>query len=251
MEIELIKDRFVYLVLNKSVVIPHIFFIEHLGISERLIRKWLQNLGQEEQRNYVRIIKGNILENFLLDYPHDASAVLSDELIMITQGGVKALLKFASLKKRCLNKDELPNLIELFTAAFSAMRVENGNAKKMYTCDERECEDQRYKIEDVGMNIKVSNSPGAIVNATNGDNNDVAFNHNKDEMFKANKWAKIKLIVAVIVFMLLLIVIFYIVYVDYQETQNLALTIKNMSWLEWILALLDLGSGVLSLIYLT
>ena len=245
MDVEFIKDKLVYLLLSKRVVLPHIFFTENLRISERTIKKWMEQLGKDEYKNYIRIITGNVLNNFLINYPCASEASLLEEVIMISQGGVKSLLKYALLKKKKMCKNDVITLIDSFTKAFAEMCVDNGQTAKIYTCTEEECEDRQYKIDDILNIMNINDSPNTTV--VIGDRNKVnaqyKVNENKKSFF-VPMWLRV---LCWVIFVISICWLALSVWYYYPTTGKVLDFFDSFPWYDWLILFIKVISLIIAL----
>lgn len=240
LNVEIICKCIVHLKSNKRIVLPHIFFLENdSDFTERRIENWYKQLSKEDKNRYATIIEDNVMGNFLTEYAHNNDVNKLDKIIMLTRGGVKSLIGYI-YKKGKNDAAKAAECMDSFNNAFS--HVEQSKMQHN-VFDDKEYEDQQYEIRDMALNVHVNNSPGAVVNTTYGDENSVSIGNrtNKTGFKKRFRW------ISIAVAIVLLLIFCYVVYNDFQQTHDWQLTLKNLGWTEWIIALLDLCLGIVTI----
>lgn len=242
MDSRLVSDKIIFLQSNKRLVLPHFFFIENIGMEEKMIFKWKNQLVNSDSQKYISILKDdNLIGSLFTYYPHPQDAILLDEIIMINHSGVVNLVKYVYRKKKKDNQKCI-ELLELFNSVFSQM--EKSRMRKN-VFDDIIYEDQQYKNENMSQNIQVNNSPGAVVNTIQGDKNKATIenysNNSSPNEGKTINWFRYGFVAVVFV---VVVCTLFMVYIEYKQSQDLTLALEKT--IKRLFALVDVCSFVVS-----
>lgn len=223
---ELIYYRIVHLKSNKRIVLPHIFFTDELEFDLNAIYSWVGQLTPTDRDRYICYIDEEVLGTLFAFYPHNAEDVQLEQVIMITEGGVKSLIKYTLLKKRKINKEDIYQLIQKITNAFNKAQQKQW---KNNIFDDRKYEDKQY--------IPISTQ---TTERDKNRENDIADTQNK--RFEIN-WKKI---IGYTIAGAFLGFFIYLFCKEYGEKQDFIAVLTSDHWVKWMNPFVSLVSTIIT-----
>lgn len=229
-EEEFIYSRIVHLDSTNRIVLPHVFFIDEVNIDHSSIRSWFLQLSQADRDRFISTIEDEVVGNFFTAYPHKPEDIQLEQVIMITEGGVKSLIKYTLLKKRKINKNDVYQFVQKITNAFA---IAKQNKWRNNVFDDRKYEDKQYipdKMKTQDVKIEIKDQANVIFQTMNGGNNKVTANINPSKK-SLPKWV---MVVGWIMFILFVCIFVFLCWREYQVSHDISTVLTSKHWEKWI-----------------